>query len=247
MSELLVTDSTEVFYTDSTASSQKGLSYTYAVKAVNTSYDISAFSERLNIAAPSKVKLTTPINVNARIIDSNVVVFWDNKSDRNALGYRVFKRIKKEGTANASQFERVNEAPLSAQVNYYKDVLAADGVVYEYAVQSLSVNKQESALSAPVEVGLSSKRLLPATGLRVTGKGKSAFLSWDSSEQSDLTGYKIYRLNGSDKALLATIDKSAGFYEDSTPLTGQLNSYIITCASKSKESAPSVAVSIRMK
>lgn len=247
VSELIVTDSTEIVYIDHTALAQNSLSYTYAVKAVNTSYAISSYSELVNIAAPGTVKLTTPVNVNARVIDSSVVVFWDNKSDKNVLGYNLFKRIKTDGAMPANKFELLNKEPLSAGRNYFKDAEIAEGVTYEYAVQSLSVNKQESALSAPVASGFKSKRLLPATGLQVTTKGGSVFLSWDNSTQSGLLNYKIYRLKGSESTLLATIDKATHFYEDSAAARTELNTYVITSVSKMGESAPGVAVSIRMK
>ena len=111
----------------------------------------------------------------------------------------------------------------------------------------MSINNQTSALSAPVTVSSKQKRLLPASGLRGAAKGKFVYLSWDNSSQRDFVNYKIYRYNGTEKTLLTTVDKATEYYEDRDAKAGELNSYVITCASKTAESVASLAVSIRVK
>jgi fibronectin type 3 domain-containing protein len=245
ISELIVTDSMQVTYYDTTEVAQNALSYSYAIKAVNTSYDISGFSEVISIATPGKVKLNTPLTVRIRVTDDQVMLFWDNKSDQNALGYYLFRRVYKD--KGPEEFTQINNLPLHVSFNYYHDTAAVKGVVYEYAIQSVSTNGQLSVMSAPVKVGVLGKRLLPAGGLQVLAEDRSVILSWDVTEQEEVTGYKIYRLNADRKVLLASLEKGADFYEDKDPGTKQLNTYVITCISKDRESEESMPISIRLK
>jgi fibronectin type 3 domain-containing protein len=245
VSGLIVTDSTTVVYVDSIQLAQNKLSYTYAVKAVNTSYSISGFSEMATVSAPAGIRLNTPVKVRTIVRDGVIMVYWDNKQ-ANVLGYNLYKR-KIDAATTAQDFELVNATSFHFSRNYYEDLKAVKGVDYQYAVQAVSVEGQTSALSEPVKAGLSIKRILPVGGLKAYKKQQSIVVAWDLTGQPDVNAYKIYRLNGETKSLLATLDKMVDFYEDKTPGLKDLNTYTITCVSSGSESEQSTPVSIRTK
>jgi fibronectin type 3 domain-containing protein len=245
VSDLIVTDSASVVYLDTIQVAQNKLSYTYAVKAVNTSYNISGFSEMATVSAPVGVRLYTPVNLRALVRDNVIMVHWDNKQ-ANVLGYNLYRR-KFNAAATEQDFELINAAPFHFSRNYYEDMKAVKGVDYEYALQAVSAGGQISAMSAPVRTGIPVKRILAVGGLKVHMKEQSVVVAWDVTGQPDVTAYKIYRMNGETKSLLATLDKSVDFYEDKSPGSKDLNTYTITCVSSGSESEQSTPVSIRTK
>ena len=246
ISDLIVTDSVQVTFYDTIEAAQNNMSYTYAVKAVNTSYNISAFSETANVITPASIKLNTPMNVRTIIRDDRIMIRWQNRQAGNVLAYQVYKR-RFNDPDTASSYKLVNTSPLHFSVNYCEDSTVVKGVNYEYAIQAVSAGGQLSALSAAVSAGIVAKRILPAGGLRAGIKDQSVVLAWDITAQTDVTGYKIYRMSGELKTLLATLDKANDFYEDKSPATKNLNTYVITCTSETGESAESMPISIRLK
>ena len=245
VTDLIITDSVDVVYDDLPPASENGIVYTYAVKAVNTSYNISPLSEQINITTPLKVKLTTPINVKVRSVENRVMVFWDNHSDKNHLGFIVLRRTKDISKNN--QFEKINNTEINAFTNFFEDKTAVKEQNYEYAIQAVAINGQLSAVSTPASLNIAQQILLPAYNLTAYADKNTVIINWDKTEQEDATEYKIYRLNGDKKELLGTVDKSISFFEDKKANTKDLNTYAVACAAKTVESELSTTVSVRTK
>lgn len=244
ISNLIVTDSLHVTWADTIQMAQNAQTYAYAVKAVNTSYDISDFSNIVDVSTPVLTKLSTPLNVRARGMEAGVMVFWDNKTE-NTTGYNVYRRPK--NPEPSGEYTLLNVKPLHFSDNYYEDKTITPGQSYEYAVQAISVNTQLSALSAAASAGLNESRILPVGGIQVRLKDGQPALSWDTTDQSTVVEYKVYRLKEGGRELLATIPKNAAGYIDENPKEKSLNSYVVTCAAKNMESEQSTTVSIRLK
>ena len=242
VTDLIVTDSLNVSFDDLIPATDRTKVFTYAVKAVNTSYDVSGLSERINVISQNKQMLTTPVNVLAKSIDGKTMIVWNNRSDENYIGFNVYRRKQENGAT----FEKLNPEEISSAYNYFEDKTILANQSYEYAIEAVGNNGQLSNKSNPVSLNIEEKQLLTVFNLSANTGKSEVLISWNKSNQEGVIAYKVYKINGEQKMLLATVKKDENSFEDKKPDLSELNTYAVTCVSSTTESILSTPVSVRL-
>jgi hypothetical protein len=179
------------------------------------------------------------------------------------VGYHVYRALVREGSGaiaagslSPEQLETPLELLAATPLPAYRDTQFAFGRTYLYLVRSVAAYE-----SGPVESADSTRLFLtprdtfppaPPGGLVAilapgTGGLPQAELSWNSSPETDLAGYNVYRSeqSGARGERLNRHLLLVPAFRDSTAVPGRRYDYSVTAVDRAgNESAPSEAVSL---
>jgi fibronectin type 3 domain-containing protein len=105
----------------------------------------SLFPDPVSIVPEDRFAPATPVAFHAAGSPGSIELSWDNNSEPDLAGYRVYR------AAPGAGFERLADL---AAVPSYSDRTAEPGKLYRYAVTAVDKAGNESARSEPVEAGL---------------------------------------------------------------------------------------------
>ena len=173
-----------------------------------------------------------------RLTNDAIEISW-NKAPAGVL-FNIY-RSNIRGVYPAAS---LNEKPLDKP--FFRDSLNARNPVY-YAVVAVieSTIPNESAMSA--ELIADPGTFVPAapTDVRYVRSDSRGYISWKESDESWVSGYRVYRKDSSgDVKLLADVNVPIYLDEDSFD---ELNAYYVTAVGPGKESSPSEMVLVKPK
>lgn len=132
------------------------------------------------VATPGDMQVTLKWNAVTELSDGSVL--------DNPLKYQVNR------SAGGKDFVKVGE-PVSSLV--FKDDQVRNGQKYFYTVQSLMVLEDELVEGAVTKaIAVSPRDMTPPvapTGVTAVGTAVGTKIFWDKSDESDVTGYNVYR------------------------------------------------------
>ena len=233
---------------DSTLSGQ--VTYAYAVKAENSSYIKSAYSDTVYVRPAVATKPLTPTDFRAKVNGNSVNLYWANMSAfQNGIdGYDLLrKEINKTGKP-VGDFKVVNNSTIPPFQNNFTDNDLKSGSSYLYRVRSKDIFGGLSDLSNPVEVKINSISVIPPAGISAKKVNGGIEITWYEAELQNLSGYRIYRYErGKNPIYLGIVKNGSGpVYEDKKVKSGHLYFYYVTSYLISgEESKPSLEVGIR--
>ncbi|RXR21129.1 hypothetical protein EQG63_04085 [Flavobacterium amnicola] len=220
-------------------------SYTYVLKGItfiNTESQASAEikMEIKDATPPSVVK-----GVKAECKNDEVVLAWQASKDKDLSGYNVLKSTDKGKT-----FAKVN-AQLLSEVKYVEKLEAAASGTFQYKIEALD-KSNNSSKSNPVSV-FAPDHHAPAIPREVASKvekGKIT-LSWNSNNEKDLSGYRIYRgLKDDDEnemlLLNVTPQAQTTFVDTFNEKAGTKFIYKVTAVDKAFNESPQAAVWVQL-
>ncbi|TAL71108.1 MAG: hypothetical protein EPN82_00385 [Bacteroidetes bacterium] len=234
ITDLIITDSLNAVYIDS-LKNVRSISLTYAVKSVNTSYDISPLSEVVYISPEIKITLETPLNLRAKYNFGSVLLTWTDvqERDKNIIGYNLYRKILKSDGTDSAAFILINGKSEDNSMNYYDDSTAEEGMKYLYSVESFSVGESKSTLSAPAVIEVPIFRPVSISSLNVARIKEGVMLKWNRTMQENIKEYRIYRLTQSkDAVVVTTLSSESESYLDKNAPVGESCFYAITCINK---------------
>jgi fibronectin type 3 domain-containing protein len=211
ISPFIETDSMVVWYIDKKENLSPGITYSYAVKAVNTSSSISQLSV-IVYANPVSRELPVPLNLRTVKYGKAVMLVWEDmgKIMSQITGYRVYRKIL--DSKKTSEFEPVCKLNIT---NSFVDSMISPGIHYSYAISSLGISDSESGLSQTIEFVNEKSKPFPPAGLRAIAGKEEVLLHWDSPGTTDIKEYRLYRETTDTKAeLIATLKPGTTDYAD---------------------------------
>ena len=121
--------------------------------------------------------------------DSFVLLDWDNNSEKDLLGFRLYRSEISGGPYEVLE--------LSLAGSGFVDQTAVNGTTYYYVVSALDRALNESDPSAEVSAtpleGLDGIAPAAPADLAAVGFDGENFLQWPSNEEDDIAGYNVYR------------------------------------------------------
>ena len=246
LSRMILSTDSVVTYNDTLPLSVNSSVYSYAVASVNTSFNISPFSNRVNVAFGGG-QLPVPENVTALLRNKTVFVTWSDASRYNSSisSYRVFRTTKMND--RVTEPERVIST-MSFTSNSFTDAQVADGKYYIYHVQSIGSDSSEvSSLSLPGSVMYPEQIPLQPGQVSAIAADAKIVLQWTLPKDENLAKIKIYRAVVNQQAeLLKEISLPSVTYEDTSAKKGtHYFYYLVTVGKNGKESRPTDAVSAK--
>ena len=232
---LAATAGADVSYDLTLSESDNGVEYEYVVHAVNPSGVGAAAAVSYRLELPPK----TPGG-----LEEAVMLVWA-ASDDMSLSYQILRRVKDSG---ADYSVLVNDT--NGTDNFYVDNDAAYGVTYQYVVKAIN----EFGIS-PSSNPITGRRMGPSAPdaprnlIGETSNG-SVILSWDSPNDSSVTGYRILRRALETELNLTTLVADTGStsatYTDASAVAGVRYAYRVIAISPAGESRESNFVNVQV-
>ncbi|MFC1943115.1 fibronectin type III domain-containing protein [Chloroflexota bacterium] len=160
-----------------------GVTYYYAVKAVDSGSNESGYSDEAN-ATPTDPPPAAPTGLVATPGDKQVSLDWNDNSEGDLDGYDIYRGLS---TGNYTQIES-----LWASSNY-TDTGLTGGITYYYAVKAVDLASYESGYSDEATATPTDQPPAAPAGLTATPGDGLVNLDWDDNTEGDLDGYDIYR------------------------------------------------------
>ena len=171
------------------------------------------------------------------------MLVWTASDDMSISGYQILRRVKDSG---ADYSVLVNDT--NGTDNFYVDNDAAYGVTYQYVVKAIN----EFGIS-PSSNPITGRRMGPSApdaprNLRGETSNGSVILSWDSPNDSSVTGYRILRRAPETELNLTTLVADTGStsatYTDASAVAGVKYTYRVVAISPAGESQRSNFVNV---
>lgn len=168
--------------------------YEFALSTVMTDKQESVLSESVKIdSAPTPV-----VSVDNTVMTRKVALAWQPSA--NEYGIKVFRRKH-----NEEQWQQVAELAAGHGGKYLDKKNLEDGENYDYAVGVFDAVSETAKSNIVTQA---TKKLPAPQTLTATGGVKAVTLSWESVDDVDVTGYRIFRAEG-DIGRDALLDKLA--------------------------------------
>ena len=156
-----------------------GQSYTFSVKAYDTSLRESQSSAWPAVVPRDSVAPATPTGLNATPGDKQVALAWNAITDSDFAFYRIY----------------ANQALVADNVTAtsYTVGSLANGTAYQFEIAAVDTSGNESAPS-PAADATPFDTTPPAvpTGLSATAGDGAVSLTWSANSESDFAKYKLY-------------------------------------------------------
>ncbi len=186
-----------------------------------------------SLRPPSK-----PMNIRTQAWDDTVQIEWDENSDLDLAGYRLYRG------KSADSLSLLSDVGTAIA---YLDTNVTNDSTYYYAVTAYDIENNESVYSNIVQATPTIRPATP-TGVSYRYDTNSIILIWDTQDFENISTVNIYRseTGGMDFELINTQDKSLNTYIDDGLTYGRTYYYTLSVTDTSEiESFPTAIQSIR--
>lgn len=165
----------------------------YKVKALDTHYNESDFSEVLKIKRPDTIPPVAPTITKVLVTPKDVTLHFTLSQSTDVVAQMIYRKEKAE--ANWALLDTLSENQISyvdknvvQNKSYYYSLRAKDdsGLFSKYATK---------VLARPYDTGMRPT----VTNLKAQRKGKEIVLSWEYREMNENTFFIVYKANASEK------------------------------------------------
>ncbi len=220
--------------------------YYYAVLSENSSHVQSILSDTVSAAPIIAVPLAAPRDLVARVHGGQVALYWDQQQERDPsfLGYRVYRR---EGSAD--RWRPLADTLVEASQNSFADAAVTPGVRYSYAVRTIGLLGDSSAMSNTVRAELPLPEVYPPSNLSAQPQGRVVTLRWDEIAQPGAKEFRLYRYTRGAKPKLVktfTLD-IIGYTDEIKGRESPVFYYLTTVGNFGQESRPGKEVAVMVK
>ena len=233
-------------YNDTLPSSVNSSIYSYAVASVNTSYNISPMSNRVNTSY-SGGRLPVPTNLNGKYLNKKVMLVWNDVSSyNNAISsYQIFRKTLLNDKVEKTEEVIANVGFLN---NSYEDVTVLPGRDYIYRVRCLAADTADvSSFSLPCSVFIPKDEIMPVSEISAVSAENKILLRWTLPLVENIQSVQIFRAAENEKeTLIKSLSSTTESFDDITAQKGIMYYYFITLKYKNGlESKPTDAVSAK--
>ncbi|WP_051336255.1 hypothetical protein [Aquimarina latercula] len=161
----------------------------YQIMAVDKRYNMSEFSEVLELVKPDVIPPTSPVFTSYKIVNGKVNLEWANSSSEDVEAHYIYRKAKDESNWQFIHSTNKNKTTTFA------DKQVEEGNYYSYTILARDISGLESQPSPPVSV------LIPKTTLKPAVKGfygnvntydKTILLSWRYKEE-EVSSFELFR------------------------------------------------------
>lgn len=212
---LITNNEVTISFLDSIQNVPKGVPFSYAVCAENTSYSIGPKSDVV-FSDPLTPELPTPTNLFINRQGNNAFLVWDAITNRSSFinGFLIFRSEPNANKNKDSKTIKLTEQALPYDQNTYLDTTLERGIEYSYSVQAIGVGNSFSAMSQSFEFMLPELLPFPPTGVRLTKTENGGILYWDTPGTDDIKAFRIYREKLDSKIVkIAELNPAVNEYE----------------------------------
>ncbi|RKY89777.1 hypothetical protein DRQ09_00760, partial [candidate division KSB1 bacterium] len=214
---------------------QNNTIYYYRISAVDTNNNMSEFSSQVSAFPQDTVAPSVPQNLVALPDNKKVTLKWSINPETDLKQYNIYRNLSSGFTPTSSD----SVGSVLKPDTIFVDSNLVNNITYYYRISAVDSSGNESEFSE--EVSATPADTIPPSppqNLTATGLNESIRLVWNSSPESDLLHYKIYR-NQTDGFTPAPSD-SIGYvlkpdtvFTDSSVIVGQIYYYRVSAVDSS--------------
>jgi fibronectin type 3 domain-containing protein len=234
------------FYADTSNALRGNNVYSYYVRAVTDNELFSDPSDTVFGRPGRSIIITAPMHIQPVVDENRVSLVWDNMTaiQPGLLGYKVYRKSQ-----GKNYLPLYDDSSKFISTNFITDSICVPGIKYEYAVSTMDLFGNESALSLPVAVTIPSGLPAAPTGLKAEVDEGGILVRWGQMGTTDIEHVTIYRTErGKSRLKIATFTKDQNGFLDKEISKGKLYFYELTVSnSRQQESGFSEKTAIRFK
>ncbi|MEP1093928.1 MAG: hypothetical protein ABJG78_02395 [Cyclobacteriaceae bacterium] len=174
----------EIFFTDTTA--VDSMAYDYKLSTLDFFGQESPLSQALNAPSVDFEAPLPPLNLQAKADTLDVTLTWEIQKSKDLAGFNVYRFGSPQ-----DEPQLLTTTPIGKRTNTYTDRLNMPGSYY-YSIAAVDESGNENHSTLIIEVR---DIVAPASpkGLQVVSDTGRVVLTWDANEETDISGYVIYR------------------------------------------------------
>jgi fibronectin type 3 domain-containing protein len=199
----------------------------YTVRAVDKTYNNSAYSTFCSLKRPDKIAPAEPVFKKAACSDSSIQVMWIPSSSIDVTHYKLLRKV------NGQIWSLVKEWQAKDSLRMYTDTAIVIGNIYEYRLEiSDETKNMSSATSQPVSYFPSFARPIKNFTAKPDFEKRIIHLTWTYPE-TQVYSYSIYKAkDNEDLRLFKTIDVRENSFTDRELYPGNKYHYFIKATLK---------------
>lgn len=181
---------------------QEGVIYRYGIQAVDMIGRVSEIVYSPAVEIKDTTPPLVPMGLTALDLDEGVRLLWNLSPEEDVRSYHVYRSDTFEG-----EFTRINAKPVPFDNPDFTDTRVVRGQAWFYKVSAVDAAGNESAPCGAVTIiPADSEPPAAVSGLsgEVDPEKRSVSLRWNPSEEADLKGYFVYRVQGNENMLRIT-------------------------------------------
>ena len=189
---------TSTTFIDTTQVTSLNPSVFYQVVALDNRYNISDFSEKLEVKKPDVIPPVPPIFENYKVTKQGISLRWINSSSYDVVSHCLYR---KELAANQSNWQLIFETDT---VSRYIDNTIEAGRQYRYAIFAVDENELKSEPSTPLTITanlISSGSMIKGFNATADREEKNITLSWRKMPDQ-VAEILVYRSKNEDPPML---------------------------------------------
>ena len=171
-----------------TVNLEAGLTYFFAVTAIDTATNESVYSAEVSVEIPMPDNTPPSVPVIANYIrqDKQVYIAWNNVNDKDLAGYKVHYGFMSRTYDT--------EIDVNKNTNYLTKELD-EGVTYYFAVTSYDSTGNASEYSTEISVTIPTADVTPPSLpliMSYSRQGNQVSLQWNDNQDDDVSSYKLH-------------------------------------------------------
>ncbi|RJP63208.1 MAG: hypothetical protein C4539_16675 [Ignavibacteriales bacterium] len=165
--------------------------FQYKIVAVDKKYNLSPYSDVVNVKLKDLTPPPAPKLVNADLTDNYILLQWVSSTVEDIAGHFVYRSAKDD----SSKWNQLNKIQLNKETDTYKDSMMAGGI-YFYCVISIDSAGNKSVRSNILSAEYFINTTFPAVEgftQKLSKNKNEVSLSWSQIKGDNLLGYVVFR------------------------------------------------------
>ncbi len=193
-------DSVPTLLTDTTTLQTLTPYVYYKVKALDTHYNESEFSEMVKLKRPDTIPPSTPVFTKVLVSKDKVTLHFSQSESEDVVGQYLYRKINR-----VAEWQLLDT--LAKGQKEYVDSKVTKKITYYYSMRAKDDSNLYSPYATPVFARPYDNGVRPPiTNLRITEQEKNAKLTWEYAEKNADTFFVIYKSN--DKGQLIQYERT---------------------------------------
>lgn len=165
----------------------------YAIRAVDTRYNQSDFTQVLEVVKPDVIPPTAPVLSAYDATENGIKIQWVNSSDEDVAAHKLYRRQVVDTVKTWTLLQEFKQATTTEWID--KDCV--EGQTYSYTIVAMDSSKLESEPAKPFTIVMPEKRVKEVVKnmeVEVDRKGRTVTITWEQIRTAkNIRRFELYR------------------------------------------------------
>lgn len=165
----------------------------YAIRAVDTRYNQSDFTQTLEVIKPDIIPPSAPVLASYDITETGIRLQWVNSSDSDVIVHKLYRKLITDTATTWTLLQEFRKVSTSEWI----DKEGQEGRLYSYTIIAMDSSKLESEPAKPLTVRVPEKRVKEVVknlAVEVDRKGRTVTVTWEQLKTvKNIKRLELYR------------------------------------------------------